>query len=67
VRDSFSGRRLILPEQFILNACVSFADAEARTLYHRNIRSCLFSSCFAYLDSFVSSRIAYPSKSYFLW
>jgi hypothetical protein len=58
---------MILPEQIILNACVSFAAAEARTLYHHNIRLCLFSSCFAYPDSFVSSRIAYPSKSYFSW
>jgi hypothetical protein len=39
---SFSGRHLILPEQFILNASVSFAAAEARTLYHRNIRLCPF-------------------------
>jgi hypothetical protein len=66
-RGSFSEQRLILPEQFILNACVSFAAAEARTLYHRNIRLCLFSSYFVYPDSFVSSRIAYPSKSYFSW
>jgi hypothetical protein len=58
---------MILPEQFILNAYVSFATAEARTLYYRNIRLCLFSSCFAYPDSFVSSTIAYPSKSYFSW
>jgi hypothetical protein len=29
-RDSFSGRRLILPEQFPLNARVSFAAAEAQ-------------------------------------
>jgi hypothetical protein len=56
---------MILPEQFILNAYVSFAATESRTLYHRNIKLCLFSSCFVYPDSFVSSRIAYPSKSYF--
>jgi hypothetical protein len=45
--------------------CMSLAAAEARTLYHRNIKLRLFSSCLACPDSFVSSRIAYPSKSYF--
>jgi hypothetical protein len=48
-----------------MNAYVSFAAAKARTLCRRNIKLCLFSSCFVYPDSFVSSRIAYPSKSYF--
>jgi hypothetical protein len=56
---------MILPEQFILNTYMSFVAAEARTLCRRDIKLCLFSSCFAYPDSFVSSRIAYPSKSYF--
>jgi hypothetical protein len=46
---------------------VSFAAAEAKTLCRRVIKLHFFSSCFEYPDSFVSSRVAYPSKSYFLW
>jgi hypothetical protein len=44
---------------------VSFAAAEAGTLCHCVIKLCFFSSRFEYPDLFVSSRIAYPSKSYF--
>jgi hypothetical protein len=66
-RSSFSERCLTLPEQFSLNAYVSFAAAETRTLYYRNIRLCFFSFRFAYLDPFVSSRVACPSKSHFSW
>jgi hypothetical protein len=61
------GRRLILPEQFSLNACVSFAAVEAQTLHYRNIRLCFFSFRFAYPDPFVSSRLSRPSKSHFSW
>jgi hypothetical protein len=64
-RDSFSGRRLTLPERFPLNARVSFAAAEARTLYYRSIKSCSFSFHFACPAPFVSSRVACPSRSHF--
>jgi hypothetical protein len=62
-----SRRRLTLPEQFSLNAHVSFAAAEARTLYYRSIKSCSFSFHFAYPAPFVSSRLACPSRSHFSW
>jgi hypothetical protein len=65
VRGSFSGRRLTLPEQFSLNAHVSFVATEARTLYYRSIRLCSFSFRFVYLAPFVSSKVACPSKSHF--
>jgi hypothetical protein len=42
-----------------------FHGRRGLTLCCRDIKLCLFSSYFAYSDSFVSSRIAYPSKSYF--
>jgi hypothetical protein len=50
-----------------LNAYVSFAAAEARTLYYRNIRLCSVSFRFAYPDPFVGSSVACPSKSHFSW
>jgi hypothetical protein len=58
---------MTLPEQFSLNAYVSFAVAEARTLHYHNIRLCFFSFRFAYPDPFISSWVACPSKSHFLW
>jgi hypothetical protein len=66
-RDSFPGRRLTLPEQFPLNAHVSFAAAEAQTLYYRSIKSCPFSFYFPCPAPFVSSRVACPSRSHFSW
>jgi hypothetical protein len=42
-----------------------FAATEAQTYHCHVIKLCFFSSCFEYSDLFVSSRIAYPSKSYF--
>jgi hypothetical protein len=44
---------------------VFFAAAEAYTPYCHVINLRFFSSRFEYLDLFVSSRIAHPSKSYF--
>jgi hypothetical protein len=64
---SFPGRCLTLPEQFPLNARVSFAVTEARTLYYRSIKSCPFSFHFACPAPFVSSRVACPSRSHFSW
>jgi hypothetical protein len=42
-----------------------FAAAEAQTYYCCVVKLHFFSSRFEYPDLFVSSRIAYPSKSYF--
>jgi hypothetical protein len=64
---SFSGQRLNLPKQFSLNARVSLAAAEARTLYYRSIKSCSFSFHFACPAPFVNSRVACPSRSHFSW
>jgi hypothetical protein len=42
-----------------------FAAAEAQTYRRRVVKLCFFSPCFEYHDLFISSRIVYPSESYF--
>jgi hypothetical protein len=46
------------------HACV-FRGRRGLNTYCRVIKLRFFSSCFEYPDLFVSSKIAYPSKSYF--
>jgi hypothetical protein len=42
-----------------------FATAEAQTYRRRVVKLRFFSPCFEYQDLFISSRIVYPSESYF--
>jgi hypothetical protein len=42
-----------------------FAAAEAQTYRRRVVKLRFFSPCFEYQDLFISSRIVYPSESYF--
>jgi hypothetical protein len=42
-----------------------FAAAEAQTYRRRVVKMRFFSPCFEYQDLFISSRIVYPSESYF--
>jgi hypothetical protein len=44
-----------------------FAAAEAQTYRRRVVKLRFFSPCFEYQDLFISSRIVYPSESYFSW
>jgi hypothetical protein len=58
-------RCLNLQEQFVCSMRMFFAAAEAQTSYYRVIKLCFLSSRFEYPNLFISSRIAYPSNSYF--
>jgi hypothetical protein len=42
-----------------------FAAVEAQTYRRRVVKLRFFSPCFEYQDLFISSRIVYPSESYF--
>jgi hypothetical protein len=42
-----------------------FATVEAQTYRRRVVKLRFFSPCFEYQDLFISSRIVYPSESYF--
>jgi hypothetical protein len=58
-------RRPSLQDRFACSVHMLFAAAEAQTYCRRIVKLRFFSSCFEYLDLFVSNRIVCPSESYF--